>query len=67
MNRDSTLDRRRFLAGMVTAVAASQLGVMGFAAGDARAAAGAPTPAKAGASAASFGALKQVNAGLLNV
>jgi hypothetical protein len=36
MNHDTTLDRRHFLGGMVTAVAASQLGVFGFAGGDTR-------------------------------
>ena len=67
MNRDTTFDRRHFLAGMVTAVAASQLGVMGFAGGDARAAAAAPPALKTDASNASIGALKQVDAGVLNV
>jgi len=67
MNHDTTLDRRHFLAGMVTAVAASQLGVMGFAGGDARVAAAAPTRSNTDASHASFGALKQVDAGVLSV
>jgi pimeloyl-ACP methyl ester carboxylesterase len=67
MNRDTTFDRRHFLAGMVTAVAASQLGVMGFAGGDVRAAAAVPPPSKTDASNASIGALKQVDAGVLNV
>ena len=67
MNHDITLDRRHFLAGMVTAAAASQLGVMGFAGGDARAAAAAPTRTNPDASNVSFGALKQVDAGVLKV
>ncbi len=36
MNHDVLLDRRHFLAGMVTAVAASQLGMTDFAHGQAR-------------------------------
>jgi pimeloyl-ACP methyl ester carboxylesterase len=67
MNHDITLDRRHFLAGMVTAVAASQLGMMGFADGGARAAAAAPTRANTDRGNASFGALKQVDAGVLSV
>src|SRR5262245_44547244 len=63
---DVSLDRRHFLAGMVTAVAASQLGVMGCA-GEARAADAPPTQASAGAGHATFGAPKQVDAGVLNV
>src|SRR5262245_1243114 len=66
MNGDITLDRRRFLGGMVTAVAASQLGMMGFAAESVRAA-DAPARASAGAGKAFFGAVKQVSAGVLNV
>jgi pimeloyl-ACP methyl ester carboxylesterase len=60
MGDELLLDRRRFLAGMVTAVATSSLGMMDFA--EARAAA----PAT-GASKASFDAIKQIDAGLLNV
>jgi len=67
MSDDITLDRRHFLAGMVTAVTASQLGMMGSEGGDARAAAAAPTRAHTDASPASFGALNQVDAGVLNV
>jgi pimeloyl-ACP methyl ester carboxylesterase len=67
MSNDITLDRRHFLAGMVTAVAASQLGMMGFAGGGARAAAAAPAGSKADAGNESFGALKRVDAGVLNV
>jgi len=67
MDKDISLDRRHFLVGMVTAVAASQLDVMGFAGKGARAADAPPTRASAGAGKASFGALKQVDAGVLNV
>jgi pimeloyl-ACP methyl ester carboxylesterase len=52
---DVTLDRRRFLAGLVTAVATSQLGVAG--------AVQSQRPGSPG----SFGATKQVDAGVLNV
>jgi len=73
MEFDTTLDRRRFLAGVATAVAASQLGT--FASAEARstaAAAGAspgaaPAAAKPAVGAASFGALKQIDADELNV
>ena len=65
MGNDSTLDRRRFLAGMVTAAAASQLGMADVAPGPARAAAAGPSPASGARG--SFGALKHVDAGLLNV
>jgi pimeloyl-ACP methyl ester carboxylesterase len=52
------LDRRRFLAGMITAAAATELGVIDLAQGDARAAYAGGT---------SFGELKRVDAGVLNV
>ena len=67
MSRDVTLDRRRFLAGMVTAVAASRLSMADAAAGDAPTAAAAAPPARQAGGKASFGALKQVDAGVLNV
>ena len=67
MNNDKTLDRRRFLAGMVTTVAASQLGMTAFAHGQARAAAAEKPPAAPSVGNASFGPLKQVDAGDLNV
>src|SRR6267143_7076900 len=64
MNDDIILDRRRCLAGMVTAVAASQLGMIDFAAG--KTAAERPRAIPNGGN-GSFGALKQVDAGVLSV
>ena len=58
MKDDLTLDRRRFLAGLFTAVAASQLDIE-LARGEDRGA--------AATSNGSFSALKQVDAGVLNV
>ena len=55
---DVTLDRRRFLAGMVTALAASELGII---------TAAAPARAIAGGSLGSFDTLKRVDAGVLSV
>ncbi len=67
MNRDRTLGRRRFLAGMATAVAASGLGMIDFAQSQHLAtAASRPRVAPAGG-AGSFGPLKQVDAGVLSV
>jgi pimeloyl-ACP methyl ester carboxylesterase len=62
-----TLDRRRFLAGMVTAVAASRLGIADFTVAPARAAAAGPARATPGGGGGSFGALERVDAGLLRV
>ena len=53
-----TLDRRRFLAGMGTAVAVSRFRMSGAPPGDARAAAGPPP---------GLGALKSIDAGMLGV
>jgi len=64
MNDDIILDRRRCLAGMVTAVAASQLGMIDFAAG--KTAAEQPRAVPDGGN-RSFGTLKQVDAGVLSV
>ena len=58
MKDDLTLDRRRFLAGLFTAVAASQLDIE-LARGEARGA--------AAMSSGSFATLKQVDAGVLSV
>jgi pimeloyl-ACP methyl ester carboxylesterase len=63
MEFDTTLDRRRFLAGMAAAVAASQLAPFASAQAQSSPRAAASQPA----SNASFGALKQVDAGVLNV
>jgi pimeloyl-ACP methyl ester carboxylesterase len=67
MNDDVALDRRRFLAGMVTAVAASRLGTIGSAQGQARAATSAQPRGIDGPGNATVGPLKQVDAGVLNV
>src|SRR5882672_5680026 len=58
MNESVTLDRRRFLAGMVTALAASELGKI---------AAASPARSIEGGDTRSFDTLKQVDAGVLNV
>jgi len=67
MNKKMILDRRRFLAGMGTAVAASQLGMTQLAGGQARAADAGPQPTTQGGGPGSFGTLKSVEAGLLSV
>src|SRR5262249_35527362 len=59
------IDRRRFLAGVVTAVAASQLGQS--ARGDTGAPAAAPPRANQGAGSASFDTPRSVDAGVLNI
>jgi pimeloyl-ACP methyl ester carboxylesterase len=66
MSNDITLDRRRFLAGMLSTVAASQLGMIGSVHAQSRAATPSSSSPK-GSGAASFGPLKQVDAGVLNV
>jgi pimeloyl-ACP methyl ester carboxylesterase len=65
-SEEGTLDRRRFLAGMLGAVAASQLGAMGSAQGQS-AATPPRTPAAGRGGNTSFGPLKQIDAGVLNV
>ena len=67
MNMDIPLDRRRFLLGSATAVAAAQLGMIGPAPGHAHAAATASPGTVQDGGQASFGPLKQVDAGVLNV
>jgi len=67
MSDDILFDRRHFLASIVTTLAASQLGTMGLSGGSGRADAAAPPRARASGSNASFGALKQADAGVLNV
>jgi pimeloyl-ACP methyl ester carboxylesterase len=67
MDHDMTLDRRHFLAGMVTAVAASQLSMIDLAHAQARAAAAGPSRVIPDASNMAFGTLKQVDAGVLSV
>jgi pimeloyl-ACP methyl ester carboxylesterase len=63
MKVDTTLDRRHFLAGVAAAVAASRLAP--FAVAEAQSSS--PTATKLPPSNTSFGALKQVDAGVLNV
>src|SRR6185369_1496956 len=58
MNEDKLLDRRRFLAGVVSVVAASQLGTIDSTLGSTRAAAAAAPRAIAEGGHNSFGALK---------
>jgi len=67
MNEDKLLDRRRFLAGVVSVVAASQLGAIDSTLASTRAAAAAAPRAIAEGGHNSFGALKQIDAGVLNV
>jgi len=67
MNHEMTLDRRHFLAGMATAFAASQLGIMGSALGSSETKAASQPSSRGGEIQKTFDALKQVNAGVLNV
>jgi pimeloyl-ACP methyl ester carboxylesterase len=67
MNDDDILDRRRFLAGMVTTVAASQLGMIGSVQGQAGGTRVEQLPAIQPGANATFGALKQIDAGALSV
>jgi hypothetical protein len=60
MNDDVTLDRRRFLAGMVTALAASELGTIDLAHGQTESAAAAPPRATENGGSGSFDTLKRV-------
>jgi pimeloyl-ACP methyl ester carboxylesterase len=66
MKHDHPLDRRRFLAGMATAVAGAQLGAIDLAQSQPRAAAH-PPAGSPNAGLASFDSLKQVDAGELSV
>jgi pimeloyl-ACP methyl ester carboxylesterase len=67
MNADITLDRRRFLGGMVAAVAATQFGAISLAPEAAGAMAAGPSRSGQGGAGGSFGPLKQVDAGVLSV
>jgi pimeloyl-ACP methyl ester carboxylesterase len=67
MNADITLDRRRFLGGIVTAVAATQLGTISLAAEAAGPATAGPPRSEQGGAGGSYGPLKQVDAGVLSV
>ena len=66
MTTDITLDRRRFLARMLSAVAASHLGMMGSAEGQSRTGEGSSLTAQSGAN-GTFGTLKQIEADVLSV
>src|SRR5262249_27007727 len=67
MTMDITLDRRRFLAGALTSVAASQLTMTAAASGGPRTAAARQPPGSPDSRNRSFGTLKQVDAGVLRV
>jgi len=67
VSNDTTLDRRSFLAEMVTAVAASQLGMVALARADASTAVAGQARAIRNGGTQSFGPMKQVDAGVLSV
>jgi pimeloyl-ACP methyl ester carboxylesterase len=67
MENDIQLDRRRFLAGLVTAVATTQLGLVGFANGGPRSVSRGSSGAGRSGGHESFGPLKQIHAGVLDV
>jgi len=67
MSPDITLNRRRFLGGMVSAVAASQFGTIIVAPEAVGATAAGPPRSGQGGAGGSFGALKQVDTGVLSV
>ena len=67
MNNQRPLDRRRFLGGMLTAFAASQVGAIQLARAGPRIDADEKTHTSRDASTASLAPLKQVDAGVLNV
>ena len=67
MSHDITFDRRRCLAGLVTTVAAAKLGMMRPAYAQSTSAAPAEPRRVSKGGNVSFGALKQIDAGVLNV
>jgi pimeloyl-ACP methyl ester carboxylesterase len=67
MSEDINYDRRRFLTAAVTTIAAAELGIMGSAAAQSSKAKATTLPPIKPATNPSFGPLKQINAGLLNV
>ena len=67
MNTDFNLDRRHFLAGVFSAVAMSQLGMLDTAKGGSRATAAGSSRRAPDGRAGSFGTLKNVEAGVLRV
>jgi pimeloyl-ACP methyl ester carboxylesterase len=67
MSHDITFDRRRCLTGLVTTVAAAKLGMMGPAHAQSTSAAPAKPRRVSKGSYVSFGPLKQIDAGVLNV
>jgi pimeloyl-ACP methyl ester carboxylesterase len=67
MSESINQNRRRFFGAAAMGIAAAQIGIFGSKAARAAEPTAAPTPAKKPASNASFGPLKQVDAGLLNI
>ena len=67
METDIHLDRRRFLAGLVTAVATAQLGLVGDAHGGPRSVSRGSSGGGRSGGHGSFGPLKQIQAGVLDV
>jgi pimeloyl-ACP methyl ester carboxylesterase len=67
MSEDIDYDRRRFLTAAVTTIAAAELGMIGSSAAQSSKTSPATVPAIELGTNASFGPLKQINAGLLNV
>ena len=65
-SRDSGLDRRQFLGAAASTLAASQLGGIGSASAQPKTEP-APAPGARRGAHTSFGSLKQVDAGVLNV
>jgi pimeloyl-ACP methyl ester carboxylesterase len=67
MSEDINYDRRRFLTAAITTIAAAELGIMGSAAAQSSKAKATTLPAIKPGTNTSFGPLKQIDAGLLNV
>jgi pimeloyl-ACP methyl ester carboxylesterase len=67
MSEDINYDRRRFLAAAVTTIAAAELGMVGSSAAQSSKTKATSVPAIKPGTNTSFGPLKQINAGLLNV
>jgi pimeloyl-ACP methyl ester carboxylesterase len=67
MSEDINYDRRRFLTVAVTTIAAAELGMIGSSAAQSSKTTPATLPAIKPGTSPSFGPLKQINAGLLNV
>jgi pimeloyl-ACP methyl ester carboxylesterase len=67
MSDKNMVDRRRFFGNAALTIAAAQLGAMGTANAEARDAPSTGTPVTASGTHTSFGPLKHINAGLLNI